>query len=320
MKINMIKCHGSGNDFVMLDEREKNFFSNEEELISFVKAVCDRKGPIGADGVLLVLPSRLCDARMRIFNADGTEPEMCGNGLRCVGRLVLEALSKEQVIIETMKSQYMVRIKEDIYKDVKTVQADIKSIEFNPSRLPMVWGDKECLFKIIPELSDHLIFSAVSITNPHLVSIVDKIDVDELVRVGEIANSGISILPKGVNVNFARILGPESMYVKTYERGVGLTASCGTGMISSSIISCIKDRERLGREVTVYNDGGAIKTIVSNDQDGSIMVSFTGNATYNYRAELEYKHGIVNVLEKTSLGEDEAYQSFLKHIKKHIQG
>lgn len=319
MYINMIKCHGSGNDFVMLDERKENIFSNEEERISFIKAVCDRKGPIGADGVLLVLPSRICDARMRIFNADGTEPEMCGNGLRCVGRFVLEDMSKNKAIVETMKSQYMVRITEDIYKDVKTVQADIKSIELNPARLPMVWGDKECLFEIVPELSGHLTFSAVSITNPHLVSIVEKIDVDELVRIGEVANSGISILPKGVNVNFARIMGPDSMYVKTYERGVGLTASCGTGMISSSIVACIKDNNRFGREVTVYNDGGAIKTIVSKDQDGNIMVSFTGNATYNYRAHLEYKHGMVNVLEKVSLGEDEAYQTFLQHIKNRIQ-
>jgi len=319
MKLNIIKCHGSGNDFVMLDEREKNAFSNEEELTGFIKAVCSRKGPVGADGVLLVLPSRLCDARMRIFNADGTEPEMCGNGLRCVGRFVIEALSKKQVTIETMKAKYVVRSTEDIYKDVKTIQVDIKSIDLNPASLPMVWGDKECLFQVIPELSDKLTFSAVSITNPHLVSIVDKIDVDELVRIGEIANSGILILPKGVNVNFARIMGPDSMYVKTYERGVGLTASCGTGMISSSIITCIKDSTRLGREVTVYNDGGTIKTIVSKGNDGNLSVSFTGNATYNYKAQLEYEDGVVNVQEKVPLGEDEAYQSFLEYVKRYLQ-
>jgi diaminopimelate epimerase len=319
MKLNIIKCHGSGNDFVMLDEREKSSFSNKEELIGFIKTVCRREGPIGADGVLLVIPSKLCDARMRIFNADGTEPEMCGNGLRCVGRLVLESLSKEQVIVETMRAQYAVRNTGEISKGVRTIQVDIKSIDLNPASLPMVWGDKECLFQSIPQLSDQLHFSAVSITNPHLVSIVEKIDIDELIKAGSTANSGISILPKGVNVNFARLMGPDSMYVKTYERGVGLTASCGTGMISSSIIACIKDDTRLDKEITVYNDGGAIKTIVSKADDGSLMVSFTGNATYNYSAELDYKDGMVNILRKDSLGEDEAYQSFLQHIKKCLQ-
>lgn len=319
MKLNMVKCHGSGNDFVMVDERGRDFFSNEEELIDFVKAVCSRKGLVGADGVLLILPSRFCDARMRIFNADGTEAEMCGNGLRCVGRFMLEELSREQVTIETMKAQYTVRSTEDIYKDVRTVQVDIKSIDLNPAGLPMAWKDNECLFQIIPQLSEKLTFSAVSITNPHLVSIVEEIDVDELVRIGKIANNGISILPKGVNVNFARILGPWSMYVKTYERGVGLTASCGTGMISSSVIACIKDNTRLGKKVTVYNDGGAIKTLVEKGNDGSFKVSFTGNATYNYRAQLEYTNGNVYVLNKTCMGEDEAYQSFLEYVRNYLQ-
>lgn len=319
MKLSMIKCHGSGNDFVMLDEREKSSFYDKEEFVKFVKTVCNRKGPIGADGVLLVLPSKHCDAKMRIFNADGTEPEMCGNGLRCVGRLVLESLSKGQVIIETMRAQYVVRAAGEIYKGVRTIQVDIKSIDFDPASLPMVWEEKECLFKSIPQLSDRLTFSAVSITNPHLVSIVEEIDIDQLVKVGLTANSGISILPKGVNVNFARLMEPDSMYVKTYERGVGLTASCGTGMISSSIIACIKDNTRLGKEVIVYNDGGAIKTLVSKAKDRRFIVSFTGNATYNYRAELDYKDGTVNLLERVASGEDEAYQSFLQHIKRCLQ-
>jgi diaminopimelate epimerase len=90
-------------------------------------------------------------------------------------------------------------------------------------------------------------------------------------------------------------------------------------MISSSIIACIKDDTRFDKEITVYNDGGAIKTIVSKADDGSLMVSFTGNATYNYSAELDYKDGMVNILRKDSLGEDEAYQSFLQHIKKCLQ-
>ncbi len=319
MKLNMIKCHGSGNDFIMLDEKAKRSFSDKKEFIRFIKTACSRNGPIGADGVLLVLPSTSCDARMRIFNADGTEPEMCGNGLRCAGRFVTEALSRDIVTIETMKAQYTVKKAEEVYKNVNTVQVDITSIDMHPSSLPMVWKDKECLFKSIPQLSDRLLFSAISITNPHLVAIVEKINVDELVKVGTIANSHISLLPNGVNVNFARIMGPDSMYVKTYERGVGLTASCGTGMISSSIIACINDSTRMNREITVYNDGGAIKTLVRSAEDGSLMVSFTGNATYNYRAELEYKDGIVNILSKAPLGEDEDYQSFLENIKRHLQ-
>ena len=319
MKLNMIKCHGSGNDFVMLDERNGRGFSSDEEMTGFIRSICDRKGPVGADGVLLVLPSSSCDARMRIFNADGTEPEMCGNGLRCVGRFVTEALSMEQVTIETMKARYTVRKADEIYKNINTIQVDIKSIDLTPSSLPMVWEGRDCLFQRIPELSDNLLFSAVSITNPHLVAIVEKIDMDELIEAGTTANSGISILPRGVNVNFAKLIGPASMYVKTYERGVGLTASCGTGMISSSIIASIKDSSRLDKEVTVYNDGGAIKTVVKKAAEGSLMVSFTGNATYNYTAQLEYKDGIVKVINKVPTGEDHAYKVFLNHVQECIK-
>lgn len=316
----IIKCHGSGNEFVLVDELDIPLYISEEQRRNIVKCVCDRQGEIGADGVLFVQKSDSQDARMRIFNADGTEPEMCGNGLRCVGRYVMERLAKECVRIQTMKAAYTVKESELIYKDVVTVEIELDTVDFNPSSLPIVSEKEKVMFESLPELSDNMVFSAVSITNPHLVAMPDKIEEKELVEVGEKANNCKELLPKGVNVNFVRIIDEDSMYVKTYERGVGLTMSCGTGMTASSVVSCIKYPERLNRVITVFNDGGAIRTCVSVDDNNNYRVRFIGNATYMYTADIEVGDEIKFIEDKTYFKEEEkAYNKFLQHTKSIIK-
>lgn len=223
---------------------------------------------------------------MRIFNSDGTEPEMCGNGLRCVGRYVIDILRKDKVIIETMKAKYTVTKMEDLYEGVETVEIIIDSITFDVADLPLNYAEDKLFFGKLEELSDTLSFSAVSVTNPHIISIVDEIEVDELVQVGKKANSTPSILPKGVNVSFVKILDEKKIYVKTYERGVGLTKACGTGMTASVVIACIAGKCDLGEEISIYNDGGMIKCIV-NKAGEKYYVQFIGNATYVFKGQAD---------------------------------
>ncbi|MBB6218743.1 diaminopimelate epimerase [Anaerosolibacter carboniphilus] len=288
MMIEIIKCHGTGNDFVLIDEISHDYGFTEEQRIAIAREVCDRKGPIGADGILFVLPSEWADGRMRIFNADGSEPEMCGNGLRCVGRYVIEVVGKDVVEIETMKAGYVVRKADEIYQGIATIQITIETVSFDMDTLPMNGSGKEHLFQKIEELSKTLDFSALSISNPHVVSIVNDIDEEELRIVGEKANTTKTVFPRGVNVNFVKILDDQSIYVKTYERGVGLTQSCGTGMTASSIIVCRKDEKRLGSEIHIFNDGGMIKCIVSRDETGKYKVEFIGNASYIYKGKIAF--------------------------------
>ncbi|MDT8716184.1 diaminopimelate epimerase [Clostridium sp. 19966] len=286
MKIPIIKCHGTGNDFILIDEISHVFNFNEEQRRNLAITLCDRKKSIGADGILFVQKSSSCHGKMRIFNADGTEPEMCGNGLRCVGRYVLEAFNMNEVTIETMKAQYLVKKMDDLYEGVKTVKITIDSITFNAADLPLENSKSTVFFENIKELSENLTFSAVSVTNPHLVSIMDEICEEELVKVGKTANSGINILPKGVNVNFVKVISPNNIYVKTYERGVGLTKACGTGMTASVVVCTIAGKCPLGEEINVFNDGGMIKCIVNKIGD-KYSVEFIGNATYVFRGTLD---------------------------------
>lgn len=321
MLINFLKCHGTGNDFVMIDEINNNYNFNEDKRIKFTKEICNRKGPVGGDGVLFIQNSEKCDAKMKILNSDGSEAEMCGNGLRCVGRYVTELLNKNIVEIETYKEKYIVKKSIDIFTGVKTIEICINTMCFELNSLPMIVKDKSnLLFEKIEELDPCLEFTALSISNPHIVSIMDKISTGTLVKIGEKANSPIPILPSGVNINFVEILDDTSIYVKTFERGVGLTKSCGTGMTASSVVVCVKYPERFDRETNVYNDGGMIKTIVTKDSHGKYSVLFTGNATYIYKSEIDFDFVSVNkkynIEKKLFKEETDSYDNFLKHISK----
>lgn len=319
MVIEMIKCHGTGNDFVLIDEMNHAYGFTEEQRVDIARKLCDRQGTIGADGILFVLSSDWADGKMRVFNADGSEPEMCGNGLRCVGRYVIEAVGKDVVEIETMKASYIVRKAEDIHQGVATIQITIETVSFDMDTLPMNGPEKEHLFGKIEELSDTLLFSALSISNPHIVAIVDHIEEQELRAVGEKANTRNTVFPRGVNVNFVKILDGHSIYVKTYERGVGLTQSCGTGMTASSIIVCRKDEKRLDSEIQIFNDGGMIKCIVAKDEMEKYRVEFIGNASYIYSGKVEFDfEGLkpYQLMEKDSYQKEiQDYDAFLGYAK-----
>ena len=319
MLINFLKCHGTGNDFIMIDEINNNYNFNEEQRIKFTKEMCDRNGPFGGDGVLFIQNSEKCDAKMKILNSDGSEAEMCGNGLRCVGRYVTELLNKNKVEIETYKEKYIVKKSVDIFTGVKTIEICINTVRFELNTLPMIFNNKSnLLFEKVEELDPSLEFTAVSISNPHIVSIMEKISTDTLVKIGKKANLPIAILPSGVNINFVEILDENSIYVKTFERGVGLTKSCGTGMTASSVVVCVKYPERFGTETNVYNDGGMIKTIVTKDSSGKYSVQFTGNATYMYKCEINFDFISTNQkynAKKIMFDQEiDSYDNFLKHI------
>lgn len=319
MEIKMIKCHGTGNDFILIDEISHDYGFTEEQRRDMSILLCDRENGIGADGILFVLNSYKYDGRMRIFNSDGTEPEMCGNGLRCVGRYVLELLGKDEAVIETMKAHYNVKVAEELFKGVKNIEITIDTVSLNPKDLPLLAEGNDFLFRPITELSNTLEFSAFSITNPHLVTFVDKVDIDEVIKVGEKANSRKGCLPKGVNVNFVRKIDEDNIYVKTYERGVGLTKSCGTGMTSSSVAFFIKEGKKEYFLVNIYNDGGMIKCRVHEIDNRKYSVDFIGNATYVYGGAISLEDNKFSMRKERVFEEENTqYDKFLEFTSKVI--
>lgn len=322
MEINILKCHGTGNDFILIDEYNNKYNFDDDTRKQLAILGCNRKKLIGADGILFVQKSRVSDAKMRIFNSDGSEAEMCGNGLRCVGRYVMEMLRKDKVEIETMKAKYIVEKEEDLYAGVKTVKIYIDSISLDSNSLPIKSKSDRVIFENIPELSEELKFTAVSITNPHLIALTDKIDEKELIEVGVKGNSTKSILPKGVNISFLKVFNEGNVYVKTYERGVGLTKSCGTAMTASSVVAALSENVKFDYPVNIFNDGGAIKTIVHKYNDNKYMVEFIGNATFVFNGTIEFNgEEMKNVkIDKSPYNmETESYDKFFDFTREKLQ-
>ncbi len=320
MKIELLKCHGSGNVFYLIDEIKQDYGFSEQDRIELSCAVCSKEGPLGADGILFLLPSSKAQGRMRIFNSDGSEAEMCGNGLRCIGRYVMEALKEQEATIETMKASYLVKHVDDIYENVYTVEILIDTIDFNVKALPLNYQEDVMLFKKLEDLSDAHSFSAVSITNPHLVAIVDSIDDQELKAIGIKANNNKQLLPKGTNVNFVKILDEDSIFVRTYERGVGLTPSCGTGITASSVVAALYNDKLLGRPLRVINEGGMISCTVHNDSKGGFQVKFMGNASYISDLNIEYNKGSFSIIgrEEAYAADEKSYSNFKSYVKEKL--
>lgn len=318
MEIKLIKGHGSGNEFYIIDESMGNLRLTEEDRRKIAISLCDKLSPLGADGILYLLEDKEADGRMRIFNSDGTEAEMCGNGLRLIGRYIMEKLNKNKVNIATMKALYQVERAEDIGSGIYTVEVPVDTITFDPSALPLNYPEGSLFFKVLPQLSEKYSFSAVSITNPHLVSITEEILDSDITEIGIKANTNKELLPKGTNINFVKFLSEDSIFVRTYERGVGLTPSCGTGMIASSVITALYNPDYKNKKLKVVNQGGMINCIVRGNIEDKFLVNFSGNATYIYSTVIDYEKGNFEIIEpkKSYFEEGKDYEAFLQKIRK----
>ncbi|SIS38443.1 diaminopimelate epimerase [Salimicrobium flavidum] len=285
MNIPYIKCHGSDNDFLMIDERKLESTLSDEEREELALLLCDRLEGIGSDGILFILSSDKAKARMRMFNSDGSEAEMCGNGLRCVARYVIEESGEEKVDIETEKAVLAVERVGEIYEGIDTFSVAIEPVSLRTETLPMNWTNEQAIEVSIKELTDQQTFTALSVPNPHIVSVVEDFEEETLETVGQKANNLPGIFPGGVNVSFVKPIDKNRIFVQTYERGVGLTNACGTAMSASSIVSVLVSGNDKETPITVMNKGGMVNCIVH--ENGEYRVELQGNATYVYEAELE---------------------------------
>lgn len=323
MKLKITKCHGSGNDFLLIDEEELDYSFTDKDRQNLAIALCDRSSGIGADGILFVLPSEKADAKMRIFNADGSEASMCGNGLRCVGRYVCERLGKDHIVVETMKADLHVQKSEPIFGDIPTYTVEISPILFQLDALPMNIDKEQLMNEKIPQLSDQLMFSAVAVPNPHLISVVDTehLFTNEQKQIAEYVNGPNDLFPDGVNVSFVKPLEKGTIYVRTYERGVGFTNACGTAMSASTLITCLLGYNEKESEIQVYNPGGKVRCAVHQKSNGDYYMDLIGNATYLYHAEIDLdvkKPETFTWIHKTELGEQQQYEELEQHAKDYL--
>jgi diaminopimelate epimerase len=288
MKLQILKCHGSSNDFILINEYEKLLLT-EDERVTLSKIFCDRQGILGADGILFFQNSENVDGKMRMFNPDGSEAEMCGNGLRCIGRFACEQLGQNSLFIETLKGVSNVVKEKNIHPGVVTYKAELNTISLNTKDIPIHVHFESFIKQPLSTLSNRLKFTAVSMPNPHIVAIVDKISDLELAQIGEKANEVKELFPNGVNVNFCQIINEAAIYVRTYERGVGLTNSCGSGMSAASLVACLLEQCSYGKPIDVYNRGGLVQCTVVKKNSHPTSVFLSGNATFIFQNTITYE-------------------------------
>lgn len=255
--MHFVKMHGLGNDFLLLTPE---MLEGVELSPSLVCAMCDRHFGVGADGVIEVLPSRVADVRMRIWNADGSEAEMCGNGVRCLAKFVFERgmVSKKAFQVETKSGIVTPQVTVEA-KRVTSVLVDMGEPHFRPSEVPVNLEGEEALD--VPVVVEDKVFSvnAVSLGNPHAV-------IFEIPGDWEFYGSKIEhhpLFPKRTNVEFVEIMTPTEVTVKVWERGVGPTLACGTG--ACAVVAAGAKRGFLGRDVFVYLPGGTLRIFWKED-------------------------------------------------------
>ncbi|XKE93327.1 diaminopimelate epimerase [Metaplanococcus flavidus] len=309
MKITLEKVHGSMNTFYMIDSDERDDYGD------LALQLCEIDQ--GVDGLLVILPSKSADAKMRVFNRDGSEASMCGNGLRCVARHVCEKLGIEQAVIETMKADLTVRREETLMDGIATYSVQISPVLFDLKALPMEYGNQSTLIQqVIPEISQEIQFSAVAVPNPHLIGIVPK-DIqkspEHQKKWAEKFNGENDYFTDGVNVSYVTKL-EEGIFVRTFERGVGFTNACGTAMTASALISCMSGLMPYG-EVAVYNPGGMVKCTVDRNGD-DIKLLLRGNATRLSEHEFNWSKDKAEsgFTASRNLDEQRRYEKFIKEI------
>ncbi len=266
-EIKFCKMSGSGNDFIIIDNRKQ--IVAENGLTQFITAVCRRKLSVGADGVILIEDSAKADFRWRFFNADGSRAEMCGNGARCASRFaVLNGIAATPLSFET---------------DAGVVKAEV-----NDDRVKVNMPDPVDLkLDYVVKLGDGpRTVSSVNTGVPHVILIEDHIDQIEIVDLGREIRNHPDFAPAGTNVNFICRLNQDSIAIRTYERGVeDETLACGTGSIASALISaCQLD---MASPVHVQTRSGEYLTIFFNqNNDGFTDIYMQGDARIIYQGNL----------------------------------
>jgi diaminopimelate epimerase len=258
------KMHGLGNDYVYINCFEEQV----DDPASLAKRASNRHTGIGADGLILICPADLAHARMRIFNADGSEAEMCGNGIRCVAKYVydhrLTAAGDEFSVpgqetfeaslqIETARGVLTLGLEIDDNDKVRRVCVNMGGPILRAADIPVAIEAEKVVNEAIEIAGRDLLMTCVSMGNPHAVFFCDDLNEIELGRVGPLIEHH-EIFPNRINAHFVKIQAPDEFTMRTWERGSGITLACGTGACASVVAGALTGR--CERKVLAHLPGG----------------------------------------------------------------
>lgn len=263
-RIKFTKMHGAGNDYIYVDTTKYPIADPEKKAVEWSRFHTG----IGSDGLILIGTSDKADFSMRIFNADGSEAMMCGNGSRCVGKYVYEygLTDKTEITLDTLSGIKILKLHTEGEK-VTAVTVDMGS----PLEIEQVnWGNE------FPFQS-----TQISMGNPHLVTFIDDIAQINLPEIGPKLEHH-PLFPDRTNVEFAQVIGQDTLRMRVWERGSGITQACGTGACATAVAAFINGHA--GRKSNIIMDGGTV-TIEWEEASGHILM--TGPATRVFDGEIE---------------------------------
>lgn len=277
------KMHGIGNDYVYINCFEEKIVP--EEMIDDIIAMSDRHKGIGSDSVIFIMPSEVADARMRMFNADGSEGKMCGNGIRCVGKYVYEhGISHNNPLrIETASGIKTLNL-EVVQGKVESVTVDM-GIPILDSKLIPVNLDVEQVinYPLVVNNQEYLI-TCVSMGNPHCVIFTEGIDYLDLEKIGPLFENN-PVFPERINTEFVEIIDDKTMKMRVWERGSGETLACGTGASASVVAAIYNNVFTRDQEIKVILKGGELYITLTSDSH----VFMRGSATEVFTGEYKLK-------------------------------
>lgn len=260
------KMQGIGNDYIYVNCFEEKV--DDPERVSQI--VSDRHFGIGGDGLVLIMPSDKADFRMRMFNADGSEGNMCGNATRCIGKFVYDngLTNKTEITLETKSGiKYLTLYPEN--GKVKTVLVNMGKAVLTPVDIPMKAEGESFINKPIEVLGSEIYITAVSMGNPHAVTYVDDVLSLDLEKIGP-AFENHPIFPERVNTEFIKVLDDHTIQMRVWERGSGETWACGTGACAAAVASVKNGYFKNGEEITVKLRGGDL--FITYDTDGTVLM------------------------------------------------
>lgn len=256
--MNFTKMEGLGNDYVYIDCTKMN----EEqiaEMSKIARKISDRHFGVGSDGLILICSSEVADFKMKMFNSDGTEAEMCGNGIRCVGKYVYDKglTQKENVTVETLAGIKKLKFNIENGK-VKTVIVDMEKPILDAELIPVIAERSPVVGLKIKALDKEFKVTCVSMGNPHAVTIVDDVDNFEIEKYGPILEKD-EHFPKKANIEFIQIIDEDNIKMRVWERGTGETLACGTGACAVCVACTLNKLVKEKEFISIHLLGGILK-------------------------------------------------------------
>lgn len=278
-KLFFTKMQGIGNDYIYFD-CFKQEIENPNELA--VK-LSDRHFGIGGDGIVLICPSKVADAKMRMFNLDGSEGKMCGNAIRCVGKYLYDnaMTDKKEISIETLSGIKYLTLYEGEDGKIAKVKVDMGQAELEAEKIPVTLKKGKIISEKAMIGNKEEVITCVSMGNPHCVVFVDSVDGLDLEKIGPVFENA-DIFPDRINTEFIEVLGRNKLKMRVWERGSGETLACGTGACASAVAAVLSGYADMGKDITVSLIGGELTINYTSE---SVMM--TGAAAVVFNGEVE---------------------------------